>query len=160
MHGEIRHLKQHAALARQVGIPAENIAVLENGQVLEFVDGEMRLGERVTTSYVFVDGSGVGDVSAEVMREREALSRDGIVLVSLRLARDNNRLLGEPEILSKGFVIARESEEIFTAVRRKVTETVSRANGSLQKDVEQTVGDYLYSETHRRPMVFVTVSRF
>jgi ribonuclease J len=160
VHGEIRHLKQHAFLAQTVGIPAENIAILENGQVLEFVDGEMRMGDRVPSSYVFVDGTGVGDVTAEVMREREALSRDGIVLVNLRLAREGNRLLSEPEILSKGFVIAQDSEEIFTATRRKVTETVSRANGSLQKDVEQTVGDYLYGETHRRPMVFVTVSRF
>lgn len=160
MHGEIRHLKQHAVLAQMVGVPAENIATLENGQVLEFVDGEMRLGERVPSSYVFVDGTGVGDVSAEVMREREALSRDGIVLVNLRLAHDTNRLLGEPEIISKGFVVARDTEEIFTAVRRKVTETVSRANGSLQKDVEQAVGNYLYGETHRRPMVFVNVSRF
>jgi ribonuclease J len=160
MHGEIRHLKQHAVLAQMVGVPAENIATLENGQVLEFVDGEMRLGERVPSSYVFVDGTGVGDVSAEVMREREALSRDGIVLVNLRLAHDTNRLLSEPEILSKGFVVARDTEEIFTAVRRKVTETVSRANGSLQKDVEQAVGNYLYGETHRRPMVFVNVSRF
>ncbi|TLN28060.1 ribonuclease J, partial [bacterium] len=160
IHGEIRHLKQHAHLAETVGILPENIATLENGQVLEFVDGEMRMGERVPTSYVFVDGSGVGDVSAEVMREREALSRDGIVLVNLRLARDNNRLLSDPEILSKGFGIAQDSDEIFTAARRKVTETVSRANGSLQKDVEQAVGDYLYGETRRRPMVFVTVSRF
>lgn len=160
MHGEIRHLKQHAYLAQTVGVPAENIATLENGQVLEFVDGEMRLGERVPTSYVFVDGTGVGDVSAEVMREREALSRDGIVLVNLRMAHEGNRLLGEPEILSKGFVVAQDSQEIFTAARRKVTETVSRANGNLQKDVEQAVGDYLYGETHRRPMVFVTVSRF
>ena len=160
MHGEIRHLKQHAVLAQMVGVPAENIATLENGQVLEFVDGEMRLGERVPSSYVFVDGTGVGDVSAEVMREREALSRDGVVLVNLRLAHDTNRLLSEPEIISKGFVVARDTEEIFTAVRRKVTETVSRANGSLQKDVEQAVGNYLYGETHRRPMVFVNVSRF
>ena len=160
MHGEIRHLKQHAVLAQMVGVPAENIATLENGQVLEFVDGEMRLGERVPSSYVFVDGTGVGDVSAEVMREREALSRDGVVLVNLRLAHDTNRLLSEPEIISKGFVVARDTEDIFTAVRRKVTETVSRANGSLQKDVEQAVGNYLYGETHRRPMVFVNVSRF
>jgi ribonuclease J len=160
MHGEIRHLKQHAVLAQMVGVPAENIATLENGQVLEFVDGEMRLGERVPSSYVFVDGTGVGDVSAEVMREREALSRDGVVLVNLRLAHDTNRLLSEPEIISKGFVVARDTEDIFTAVRRKVTESVSRANGSLQKDVEQAVGNYLYGETHRRPMVFVNVSRF
>ena len=160
MHGEIRHLKQHAVLAQMVGVPAENIATLENGQVLEFVNGEMRLGERVPSSYVFVDGTGVGDVSAEVMREREALSRDGVVLVNLRLAHDTNRLLSEPEIISKGFVVARDTEDIFTAVRRKVTESVSRANGSLQKDVEQAVGNYLYGETHRRPMVFVNVSRF
>jgi len=160
MHGEIRHLKQHAVLAQMVGIPADHIATLENGQVLEFIDGEMRLGDRVPSSYVFVDGTGVGDVSAEVMREREALARDGVVLVNLRLSHDTNRLLGEPEIISKGFVVARDTEEIFTGVRRKVTETVSRANGSLQKDVEQAVGNFLYGETHRRPMVFVNVSRF
>lgn len=160
IHGEIRHLKQHAILAETIGIPEENIAILENGQSLEFVDGKMRLGDRVPTSYVFVDGTGVGDVSVEVMREREALSRDGIVLVNLRLGRDSNHLLSEPEIQSKGFVVTQDSDEIFNAARRKVTETVSRANGNLQKDVEQSVGDYLYAETHRRPMIFVTVSRF
>ena len=87
-----------------MGIPDENIAVIENGQVIEFQDGEMRLGERVPGGYVFVDGAGVGDIGPEVMREREALARDGFVLVNLTLDRNSGRLCEEPEIITRGFI--------------------------------------------------------
>ena len=85
IHGELRHLHQHANLARQVGLPDENIAVIENGRMVEFEDGQMHIGERMPGGYVFVDGAGVGDIGLSEVREREALARDGVVLVNLTL---------------------------------------------------------------------------
>lgn len=128
--------------------------------MIEFEDGKMRvLNVRVPASYVFVDGSGVGDVDPDVMREREALARDGIVMVNLTLDRSGHALSGEPEIITRGFILPREADELIGQARRRVTDTVSRANGNLKQDVEETVRTYLYSETRRRPMVFVSVNR-
>ena len=158
IHGELRHLKQHALLAEQVGIPAENITVGKNGQVIEVSEGQMRLAERVPSSYIFVDGSGVGDVGPEIMRERERLSSDGIVLVHLTLDRMSGRLRGDPEIVTRGFMVSREAETVLEQTSRRIVDTIARANGNLQKDVEKAVGDYLYGET-RRPVVFVTVTK-
>jgi ribonuclease J len=160
IHGEMRQLKQHAKLAQMVGIEAENISVIQNGQVVEFEDGKMRLlNVRVPASYVFVDGSGVGDVDPDVMREREALARDGIVMVNLTLDRSGHGLLSDPEIITHGFILPREAEELIGQTRRRVADTVSRANGNLKHDVEEIVRTYLYSETRRRPMVFVSINR-
>ncbi len=158
IHGEIRQLRQHALLGRQVGIPEENIAVVENGQVIETDGKTMQLKERIPGGYIFVDGSGVGDISPDIMREREALSRDGMVLVNLRVDRISGRLSFPPEIISRGF-IAKDSTELMNAIRQQITESVTHANGSMQEDVEKAVKTFIYSETRRRPMVFVTVSR-
>jgi ribonuclease J len=159
VHGELRQLHQHAALARQVGIPAENIPVVENGQVIEFENGKMSLGERVPGKYVFVDGSGVGDVSLGVMREREALSRDGIVMVNLSLDGIKNHLTQEAEVITRGFMTTDDCTELVTGMKRRIIDTVSQANGNLRGDVEQCVKSYLYNETKRRPMVFVNLNR-
>lgn len=159
VHGELRQLKAHANLAKQVGITPENIAVVENGQVIEFDNGKMSLGERIPGGYVFVDGSGVADVSASVIRERETLSRDGLVLVNLSVDRQTGRLCQDPDITSKGFALGNDADSILTAARKRIGETVNKANGSLQTDVEQAMKTFLYSETRRRPMVVVTVSR-
>jgi ribonuclease J len=159
IHGELRQLKQHAILAKQVGIPEENIAVIQNGQVLEISEQEIKFAEHVPAPYVFVDGSGVGDVGPDIMREREALSRDGIVLVNLTLDTETKRLRQDAEILTRGFMITRDAEEVLLQARRKIADTVCHANGSLQRDVEQAVRDLLFNETRRRPMVFVTVNR-
>jgi ribonuclease J len=158
VHGELRQLHQHAALARQVGIPAENIAVIENGQVIEFENGKMTLAERVPGKYVFVDGAGVGDVNPGVMREREMLSRDGIIMVNLALD-TKGCLMKEADVMTRGFMTANDCEELVSGIKRRVGDTVSRANGNLQGDVEQSVRSFLYNETKRRPMVFVSVHR-
>jgi ribonuclease J len=159
IHGELRQLKQHALLAEQLGIPRENISVIENGQVIEFQNGQMRLGERVPGSYVFVDGSGVGDVGPAVMRERELLSQEGFVMVHLVLDGDGNHLQQDPDIISRGFMISRDTDDLVNSTRKKICDVVSKANGNLQEDVEQAVRTYLYNETRRSPMVFVTVTR-
>jgi len=159
IHGELRHLKQHAALAMDVGIPAGNIAVVENGQAVEFENGEMKLGERVPGGYVFVDGSQVGEVGPSVVREREALARDGIVVISLVLEKTTGRMIEEPEILTRGFVYHREADDLLAVARRRITEAIARGNGNLQIDIEQTIKAFFYNETKRRPMVFVTINR-
>jgi ribonuclease J len=160
IHGELRHLKQHAALAQEVGLPAENIAVIENGHTVEFEDGKMHIGARIPGGYVFVDGAGVGEIGPSVMREREILSRDGFVLVNLNMDRYTCRLAEEPEFITRGFVYAREADELFDAARKLVFQTIDcSSNGRMQADLEQTLKSFFYSKTKRRPMVFVTMSQ-
>ncbi|MEN4010619.1 MAG: ribonuclease J [Chloroflexota bacterium] len=160
IHGEVRHLYQHAQLGVQVGIPRENIAVIENGQVLE-LDGEsLRLAEKVPTSFVFVEGSSVGEVDTDVMREREVLARDGIVLVNVILDRFSGGLRREPQITSRGFMLSRDTDSVMEEARKRVSALLGgNANGNLARDIEKDLGNYLYNETHRRPMIYVTVSR-
>ena len=159
IHGELRHLKQHAALAQEIGLSPENITVIENGQVVEFEDGEMSLGERVPGGYVFVDGSRVGEVGPSVVREREALARDGIVVISLMVEKNSGRLIEEPEIITRGFVYKRDAEDLIAVARNRITETINRGNGNIQDDIEQSIKAFFYNETKRRPMVFVTINR-
>jgi ribonuclease J len=156
-HGELRHLKQHAIIAADAGIPSENIEVIENGQIVEFENGMMRLGDRIPGGYVFVDGDRPGEVGPSVVREREALARDGIVLVSLTLDQ-NGRLLDEPEIITRGFIYKRDAEDILSETIVRVVDTIDRGQGNIHDDVVQTVRSYLYNETKRRPQIFVTLS--
>ena len=166
IHGELRHLKQHAAIAREMGIPDENIAVVENGTAIEFDgDGKMRVGERVPGGYVFVDGTGVGDIGPAVMRERESLARDGFVVLNIRIDRTTGKLKGPPEIISRGFVFVRDSEELFAEVQARVASALSQSgNGaSLAPDklgdkLQRQLSDFFYNETRRRPMVFALVN--
>lgn len=159
IHGELRHLKQHATIAQEVGLPEENIAVIENGQMVEFEDGMMSLGDRVPGGYVFVDGSQVGEVGPSVVREREALAKDGIVVISLVLEKGSGRLIEEPEILTRGFVYKRDAKELLALAKNKITDTINQGNGIIQDDIEQTVKTFFYNETKRRPMVFITINR-
>lgn len=159
IHGELRHLHQHALLAQEVGIPAERIAVVENGIQIQFNGEGMQIGERVPGGYVFVDGASVGDVGPSVVREREQLARDGFVMVNIALDRNTCTLLCEPEIVTRGFVNAPDAEELLEETRLMLKQTINCAsNGRLQSDLEQTVRSYLYSKTKRRPMVFVTIN--
>ncbi len=159
IHGELRHLHIHASLARELGIPAENIAVLENGQVVEFNERGMQVIERVPGGYVFVDGTGVGDIGPDVVREREALARDGIVLVNLNLDCHSAQLTEEPEIITRGFILTRDANEILAGMSKLACEAVKRGNGNLREDLQHTLSSYIYNETKRRPMIFVTTSK-
>ena len=159
IHGELRHLKQHATIAQEVGLSPESIAVVENGQVVEFENGRLSLGDRVPGGYVFVDGSQVGEVGPSVVREREALAKDGIVVISLVLERSSGRLMEEPEIITRGFVYKRDAKDLLAVARNRITDTVNRGNGNIQEDIEQTIKTFFYNETKRRPMVFVTINR-
>ena len=159
IHGELRHLKQHATIAQELGIAEENIAVIENGQVVEFENGDLSLGDRVPGGYIFVDGSRVGEVGPSVVREREALARDGIVVISLVLEKSSGRLIEEPEIITRGFVYKRDAKNLLADARNRISDTINRGNGNIQNDIEQSIRAFFYNETKRRPMVFVTINR-
>ncbi|MBT3390132.1 MAG: ribonuclease J [Chloroflexi bacterium] len=157
IHGELRHLRQHAVLAQDSGISPENIAVVENGQIVEFEDGELNLGDRIPGGYIFVDGARVGEVGPSVVREREALAREGVVLISLVLDH-GGRLRELPEIITRGFVYKHEADELLDAVSERIVETVKSSPGNIHDQVVQTVRSFLYNETKSRPMVLVTLS--
>ncbi len=157
IHGELRHLKQHAVIAEEAGIPADKIQVVENGQVIEFKAGKLSLGERIPGGYIFVDGSRVGDIGPSVVREREALARDGVVLISLTLDH-NGRLREEPEIISRGFVYKREAGELLEALNKRIINAVNNSNGDIHNHVVQTARSFLFNETKSRPMVLATIS--
>ncbi|MCK5633772.1 MAG: ribonuclease J, partial [Anaerolineales bacterium] len=160
IHGELRHLKQHAALAREIGIPKERIAVVQNGTMIEFSDGEMKIGERVPGGYIFVDGSGVGDIGPKVMREREALAREGLVIIHVNLDSDRDRVVGEPEIVSKGFVFVREAVDLFDEARELVLKVTKKDPGEgLEDRIENELSRFFFTETKRKPMVFAFISR-
>ena len=156
IHGELRHLHQHASLARQLGIAAENIAVVENGTVVEFRNGKMKVGDRIPGGYVFVDGSGVGDVGPAVLRERESLARDGIVVVQLGLDRRSGSILPEASMVSRGFVYEPEAEALMEAAQERIRQVVAGSNGNhVEAEVERELSKLFYAETKRRPMVIV-----
>jgi ribonuclease J len=159
IHGELRHLHQHSTIAQQIGVPQENIAIIENGQVVEFQNGEMRLAERIKGGWVFVDGYGVGDVGPSVIREREALARDGFVLINLTLDRYSHRLLDDPEIITRGFIYTRNGgEDLLDETRNLVRQTVSSGTASIEDDIQETVKSFLFNKTRRRPMIFVSLT--
>jgi len=161
IHGELRMLKQAAKLAEQVGVPSENIAVVENGQVIEFVNGEMRLGQRLPGGYIFVDGSGVGDVDQDIVRERDTLGRDGVLMVRVDVDSKNGQLKGEPKITTRGFMLEDEFESIHKGLKSRLKATVkkSNGNGSLEKEILGAVKSYIFSETKRNPYIFVATNR-
>jgi len=158
IHGEMRHLKRHAALARQVGIPQENIVVVENGQVVELAEGKLSLAERVPGGYVFVEGQSIGEIGKDIIREREQLSRAGILIITATLDKYSNRLIKEPEIITRGFISPEDSEDLIPMVRRKVTDIVNSGLDS-EKTITDAVKSLIYNETKRRPMIFVTVTK-
>lgn len=159
IHGELRHLKQHAILAEEIGFDSNKIAVIENGTAIEFQDGKMQIGERFPGRYVFVDGSGVGDIGPSVLRERESLARDGFVLIHLQLDSDSGKLVGNPEIISRGFVFVRDSEELFEQAKNRIRSVAKSQQGKQLKTLmEKDLAKFFYSETKRKPMVFVFTS--
>jgi ribonuclease J len=159
IHGELRQLTRHAALAQEVGIAKENINVVENGQIVELSGGKVRLGERIPGEYVYVDGESIGDIDNGVIREREMLARNGILLIDITLDKMTGRLLGAPEIVTRGFVSPEDAERLIPEVRKRVMQMVNGGGLENQKDIISAVRSYLYDTTKRRPMVFVTLSK-
>lgn len=157
IHGELRHLKQHGKTARRVGIPKENIAVIENGYMLTFDDGRLEVGERVPGGYVFVDGALVGEIGPTVMRERDALGQNGFVTAIVRYKRRTGRPVGQPRIITQGFIFTPEAEELLSRAEDVIHSGASVKPGTapdeVEKQVEQALSHFLYRETRRKPVV-------
>ena len=159
IHGELRMLKQHAKLAETVGVPKENIHVVENGQIIEFIDGQFHLKQRIPGDYIFVDGSGVGDVDRSIVRERESLGFDGILVVNVNVSKQDRHLITKPDILSRGFMLPDEFESIANGLQKKLEKTIINSNRNLENEILRSVKSYIYQETKRNPYIFVTVNR-
>ena len=159
IHGELRQLKRHGGLAVEVGIPQENVIVVENGHVVELSGGRIKLGERIPGGYVFVDGQSIGEVDYDIMRERGKLARNGIFLIDISVDKLDGRLLHDPEIITRGFVSPEDAEEMIPEVRKRIMQAVNGGGLDNEKDIVNAVKSYLYEETKRRPMVLVTLSK-
>jgi len=159
IHGELRQLTRHGDMAKMVGIPPENVIVVENGQVVELQGNRIKLGERIPGQYIFVDGDSIGDIDYDIMREREQLARGGIFLIDLSIDKLTGRLLHDPEIITRGFVSPEEAEQLIPEARKRVMEIVNTRGLDNEKDIISAVKSYLRQETNRRPMVFVTLSK-
>ena len=159
MHGELRQLRRHAALAEEIGLAKDRIVIAENGQVVELEDGELYLGERIPGGYVIVEGGTIGDADPGVMREREQLARSGIFIVNLSIDKYTNRLLDDPEILTRGFISADEAATLIPSVRKRVVDVIHTGGMSVERDIMDVVRTFIFNETKRRPMVFVTMTK-
>jgi ribonuclease J len=157
VHGELRHLKQHKVLAEESEFPADNILVIENGEVIEFDNGKLAIKDRIPGNYVFVDGSRVGEIGPSVVREREQLAQDGVVLISLVLDK-KGKLHEEPEIISRGFVYKHDEDDIIEQTRQKIVEVVEKTQGDLHNELLQAIRSFLYSKTKKRPVVLTTMN--
>lgn len=159
IHGELRMLKRHAELAKQMGIDEKNTVVVENGQIVELVGNKVQLGERIPGDYIFVTGESIGDIDDDVMRERNQLARNGILLIDISVDKLTGRLLHDPEIITRGFVSPEDAEELLPEVQKRVMNVVHDGKLDDEKDIVNAVKSYLHQETKRRPMVFVTLSK-
>ena len=160
VHGEARHLYQHKELAEELGIPEEDIFVTEIGDVVELTRNKGRIAGSVTAGSVMVDGSGVGDIGNVVLRDRKLLSEDGIFTVVITLNKQTGALLAQPEILSRGFVYEKNSEELLKETRELVKAKAAQFEknhrsswSSIKNDIRNSIKNYLYERTKRRPMV-------
>jgi ribonuclease J len=160
IHGELRHLKQHGKIARQLGIPAENIAVIENGYALSF-EKHLEVGERVPGGYVFVDGARVGEIGPAVMREREELGRNGFVMSIVRYARRTGKPVGRPRIITRGFIFVPGAEDLLAEAEEIALAAASAQPGTppdeVEKQVQTALSRFLYKKTRSHPTVIPAV---
>ena len=163
IHGELRMLKAHARLAYDLGFSSEQVFVVENGTPIEFVDGQARQLSRVPGGYVFVDGSGVGDVDKSVIRDREVLARDGFIVTVVRRDKDGGIKAQNPEIITRGFIYMREAESLTKVMSQAVLGELRQlgedaAEETIRGRVTDALSRVIYSETRRRPMIIVIVA--
>ena len=160
VHGEYRHLKAQAGIAESLGIPKDNIFILTSGDVLELDNQSARVTGHVPTGAILVDGLGVGDVGNIVLRDRQHLAEDGIMIVVMTLERYSNQLLAGPDIVSRGFVYVRESESLMEEARRVVENALDNCMkkhitdwGKIKNTVKDDLSDFLWKRTKRSPMI-------
>jgi ribonuclease J len=164
VHGEYRNLVRHAELAVELGVAKDHVFVVENGATIEFSPYHARLAGKVTAGALFVDGMGVvGDTGSQVLRDRTQLAQDGIVIVALTVERSTGRVVSGPEILTRGFVYLRESEQLLKEIKDKAAEAVAELEGlpmdyiSLRSALREAAASLIGEHTGRRPMILPLV---
>ena len=160
VHGEYRHLFKHANIAKDLGMPKENIVIAENGSVIELSKEGINVAGKIQSGKVLVDGLGVGDVGNIVLRDRRLLSQDGIMIVVVTIDHETYQVVSGPDIVSRGFVYVREAEDLMEEAREKVLSALDRceANGvtewsMIKSAIRDSLGRFLYERTRRRPMI-------
>lgn len=165
IHGEYRHLVRNAQLAQSMGVEIKKIIVAENGEVIEFNQEKGQLTQqKVPSGYVLVDGLGVGDVGNIVLRDRQAMAKDGIFVVILTVDHENGKIVTSPDIISRGFVYMRAAEELIFKARQEVRKMFSRHNEKypanwdyIKRTLRDELGEFLFNQTQRRPMVIPVI---
>jgi len=166
IHGQYSMLAAHAEIAKEVGIPEENVVVAENGQIINLNPQKISVEKsRVPSNYVMVDGLGIGDVGEIVLRDRQMLARDGMFVIVVAVDKQTGKVKGSPDIISRGFVYLRESRELLKDTRKRVIEIVHRATGSggavnwsyVKDEIRNKIGQFFYTRTQRRPMILPVV---
>ncbi len=165
MHGQYSMLVEHARLAQSLGIPEKNTIVLDNGQVLSLTKQKAKVIGEVPAGKVMVDGLGVGDVGEVVLRDRQALAQDGIFVIIVVIDVQAGKVRSSPDIISRGFIYLRESQGLLKEVRRMTVRTVNKLVrpkkapdvAYIKKVLQEKLGDFLFSKTHRRPMILPVV---
>lgn len=160
IHGEFRMLQQHRLLAESVGVQRENIFVVNNGDVVDINQSEARQTRRIPAGNIFVDGLGIGDVGDIVLRDRKQLSEDGMLVIVITLSKAENKIVSGPDTISRGFVYARQSEDLLNEVNQIAASTIQRLQEAevtqwkvMKQNLKETVGKFLYAQTKRRPMI-------
>ena len=160
VHGEMRHLRAQAAIARSLGIPSENIFILHSGDVREIGENSAKIIGKVQTGTILVDGLGVGDVGNIVIRDRQRLAEDGIIVVVMTLDSRTNELLAGPDIVSRGFVYVRESEGLLEEADQTTYEAVMKCLdygitdwSKIKLEIKDALSDFVWKRTQRRPMI-------
>ena len=160
IHGEYKHMKKHEGLAIKMGIPEKNIFLLNIGQVVETDSVEMKVVGQVPAGKVLVDGLGVGDVGSVVLRDRKHLSEDGLIVVVTTINRETGMVAAGPDIVSRGFVYVRESEELMDDAKQLVKKTLQtcadrniREWGNIKSNVRDELGNFIFQRTKRSPMI-------
>lgn len=160
VHGEYRHLKTHADLARSMGVPKENTFILQSGNVLELSYEKAAVVDHVMARGILVDGLGVGDVGNIVLRDRQLLSENGLIIIVLTLEKGSNMILAGPDIVSRGFVYVRESENLMEEAREVVEAAIDKCLsknitdwGKLKVEIRDSLGDFIRKRTKRNPMI-------
>ena len=160
VHGEYRHLMAQRNLAISMGIPKENVILMRSGDVIEIGDEGYRVADHVQAGGILVDGLGIGDVGNIVLRDRQNLAQNGIIIVVLTLEKYSNQLLAGPDIVSRGFVYVRESEDLMEEAQRIVDEAVQSCLekhvsdwGKIKNIIRDSLSDFLWKKMKRNPMI-------
>lgn len=160
VHGEYRHLKAQAAIAEDMGIPKDHIILLKTGDVLDIDEDHAKVVDHVPCQEVFVDGLGVGDVGNVVLKDRQHLAEEGVIIIVMTLESISGRLLAGPDIISRGFVYVRESGDLLEEARKTMNETMERIQsrnitdwGKIKSEIKDAMGEFVWRETKRKPMI-------